>query len=64
MTVEVGSKIMSLLDWIILSIGGILIVLFSILAALADRRRWRKTRRRKSALDLQRQITMGKSHLR
>jgi hypothetical protein len=50
-----------LLGVIIISL---LILFFSIAAAHMEQRFWKKCRRSESCIQLQQQITMGKSHLR
>lgn len=45
-------------------IGLLIIAAFSVLAARAEEAFWRKCRRRESCLQMQQQITLGKSHTR
>jgi hypothetical protein len=40
------------------------VFLFSVMAARAEERLWKKYRRRDACLRMQQQITMGKSHCR
>lgn len=49
---------------LILIFGFILILFFSVLAAHADKKLWKKCRRKNSCLLEQQKITMGKSHCR
>jgi len=51
----------SLLTFVIFSI---LVLIFSIAASRAEQRFWKKCRRSESCIQMQQQITMGKSHLR
>jgi len=45
-------------------IGLLIIAAFSVLAARAEEAFWRKCRRRESCLQMQQQMTLGKSHTR
>jgi len=45
-------------------IGLLIIAVFSVLAAGAEEALWRKCRRRESCLQMQHQITLGRSHTR
>lgn len=55
---------MTNLELLVLIGGSILIPLFSILAAKMEWKLWETCRQRDSCRQMQRQITMGKSHCR
>ena len=55
---------MFVVDNIVIIAGVILIPLFSILAAKADKKLWATCQKHESSLRQQRQITLGKSHCR
>jgi hypothetical protein len=42
----------------------LLVLFFSVAASRAEQRFWKKCRRSESCIQMQQQITMGKSHLR